>query len=59
MIWVDYVVEQMGNAFRVKGSYPKEAWQTENGTERKVALYKPGDCFKVDEKGWLIKIEGN
>ena len=59
MIWVNFVVEQAGSAFRVKGSHPKEVWQTENGTELATPLYKPGDCFEVDEKGWLIKIEGD
>lgn len=59
MIWVDFVVEQMGNAFRVKGNSPKDVWETENGTQRQHALYKPGECFRVDEKGWLVKIESD
>jgi hypothetical protein len=56
MMWVDYTIVQAGRNFTIKGDWPGEVWGLkEDGTERDHYLYKPGDVFKVDENGWLIK----
>lgn len=56
MIWMDYVVEQAGDNFRVKGDWPGEVMgKQKDGTEKGYALYKPGDVFIVNEAGWLMK----
>jgi hypothetical protein len=56
MMWVDYTIDQAGPHFTIKGDWPGEVWGLkEDGTEREHYLYKPGDVFKVNEKGWLIK----
>ena len=57
MIWVDYVVEQAGPNFRVKGDWDGEVMGKNNdGTDKGYALYKPGDRFIVNEDGWLCKL---
>ena len=57
MIWVDYVVEQAGNNFRVKGEWDGEVMgKNSDGTDKGYALYKPGDRFIVNENGWLCKV---
>ena len=59
MMWVDYTVDQVGPNFTIKGDWPGEVmgW-SEDGTEKKKEniLYKPGDRFIVNEKGWLIRM---
>ena len=56
MIWMDYIVEQAGNNFRVKGDWPGEVMgKQKDGTDKGYALYRPGDVFIVNEAGWLIK----
>ena len=56
MIWMDYVVEQAGDNFRVKGDWPGEVMgKQKDGTDKGYALYKPGDVFIVNEDGWLMK----
>lgn len=56
MIWMDYVVEQAGDNFRVKGDWPGEVMgKQKDGTDKGYALYKPGDVFIVNEAGWLMK----
>jgi hypothetical protein len=60
MIWMDYVVEQAGNNFRVKGDWDGEVMgKQKDGTDKGYALYKPGDRFIVSEDGWLMKVENN
>jgi len=49
MIWMDYTVEQAGDNFRVKGDWDSEVIDK--------GLYKPGDVYIVDEKGWLRKTD--
>ena len=56
MIWMDFVVEQAGDNFRVKGDWPGEVMgKQKDGTDKGYALYKPGDVFIVNEAGWLMK----
>lgn len=56
MIWVDYVVEQAGPHFRVKGDWPGEVMGfKQDGSPKDHWLYKPGDVFIVNENGWLVK----
>jgi hypothetical protein len=56
MIWMDYIVEQAGDNFRVKGDWPGEVMgKQKDGTDKGYALYKPGDVFIVNEAGWLMK----
>ena len=53
---MDYIVEQAGDNFRVKGDWPGEVMgKQKDGTEKGYALYKPGDVFIVNEAGWLMK----
>jgi len=59
MIWMDYTVEQAGDAFTVRGDWPGEVmgWSKDgkkSGGKENV-LYKPGDVFIVNENGWLVK----
>lgn len=59
MIWMDYTVEQAGPHFRVNGDWPGEVmgWSKDgkkSGGKENI-LYKPGDVFIVNEKGWLVK----
>lgn len=59
MIWMDYTVEQAGPHFRVNGDWPGEVmgWSKDGkktGGKENI-LYKPGDVFIVNEKGWLVK----
>lgn len=57
---MDYVVEQAGNNFRVKGDWDGEVMgKQKDGTDKGYALYKPGDRFIVSEDGWLMKVENN
>lgn len=61
MIWMDYLVEQAGKNFRVKGDWPGEVMgmpDPKNPTKKKDHyLYKPGDVFIVNEGGWLVKTD--
>jgi hypothetical protein len=60
MIWMDYLVEQAGKNFRVKGDWDGEVMgKQRDGTDKGYALYKPGDRFIVSEDGWLMKVEDN
>jgi len=47
MIWMDYLIEQVGTSFKVKGD-------TETEVQDK-GLYKEGDVFVV-KNGWLTKV---
>ena len=56
MMWVDYNIDQVGEHFTVKGDYPGEVMGVaRDGSPRDHWLYKPGDVFIVNEKGWLMK----
>ena len=58
MIWMDYLIEQAGPHFRVKGDWPGEVMGfLQDGTKKENFLYKPGDVFIVDENGWLKKTD--
>jgi len=51
---MDYVVEQAGKNFRVKGDWEGEVMGVQrDGTPKDHYLYKPGDRFIVNENGWL------
>lgn len=57
MMWVDYTIDQAGDNFRVVGEWPGEVMgKKKDGTDKEYALYRPGDVFRVDESGWLVKI---
>lgn len=47
MIWMDYLIEQVGTSFKVKGD-------TETEVQDK-GLYSEGDVFVV-KNGWLTKV---
>lgn len=56
---MDYTIESIGNGhgFRVKGEWEGEVMgKKRDGSPKDHFLYKPGDVFKVNENGWLIKI---
>lgn len=57
MIWMDYTIEQAGPNFTVKGDWPGEVMGvTREGVYKGNHLYKPGDLFRVDENGWMVKV---
>jgi len=49
VFWMDYIIEQGANKFRVKGDTESELLDK--------GLYKPGDIYIVREDGWLYKID--
>jgi hypothetical protein len=58
MLWLEYVIEQSGSNWRVKGDWPGEIMGIqEDGTQKGSHLYRPGDRFEVSEEGWLVKVE--
>ena len=58
MMWMDYLIEQAGQNFRVKGEWPGEVMGLKkDGTPKDHYLYKPGDVFIVNEAGWLMKTD--
>ena len=45
------------NKLRVEGDWPGEVMGVQkDGSPKDHWLYKPGDTFRVDDKGWLVKI---
>lgn len=57
MIWMDYNISQVGTNFRVEGDWQGEVMGVQkDGSPKDHWLYKPGDIFRVDDKGWLVKI---
>jgi hypothetical protein len=60
LLWVDYNIHQAGQNFRIEGNWPGEVMglskdgKSKDGKEN--PLYKPGDVFRVEDSGWLIKI---
>jgi len=61
MMWVDYTIDSLpgGNGFTVKGDWEGEVmgWDRHGKPGAKDnTLYQPGDIFRVNERGWLIKI---
>jgi|TARA_R110000803_G_scaffold9721_2_gene30435 hypothetical protein len=65
MMWLDYIIDQGGNGFTVKGEWPGEVMGV--GRDGKIGgdgakshtLYQPGDIYEVQENGWLKKISIN
>jgi len=56
MIWTGYNISQGENRFKVVGEWEDEVMgKKKDGTDKGYALYRPGDVFKVNEAGWLIK----
>lgn len=56
MMWMDYVIDQAGRNFKVRGDWEGEVMGVgPGGAEKENYLYKPGDVFVVNESGWLIK----
>ena len=54
---MDYNISQAGTNFRVEGDWPGEVMGVQkDGSPKDNWLYKPGDTFRVDDKGWLVKI---
>ncbi len=47
MIWLDYLIEQAGTSFKVKGDTDTEVMDQ--------GLYQEGDVFVVKD-GWLQKV---
>ena len=47
MIWLDYLIEQAGTSFKVKGDTDTEVMDQ--------GLYQEGDVFVV-KNGWLQKV---
>jgi hypothetical protein len=60
MIWLEYVIEQAGRNFKVRGEWEGEPMGIDaDGSEKEHFLYKPGDLFRVNENGWLCHISGD
>ena len=62
MTWIDYVIlHRPGYGFKVKGDWEGEVMghpDPDNPTRQKDHwLYKPGELYKVDDNGWLVKLE--
>jgi len=58
MMWIDYTIDSIpnGQGFKIKGDWEGEVMGVgPGGAEKEHYLYKPGDVFVVNEKGWLIK----
>lgn len=56
MIWIDYDIDQIDDNFKVLGEWEGEVMgKNKDGTDKGYSLYKPGDVFVANEKGWLIK----
>jgi len=51
MMWMDFMINQVGDSFKVLGDTPTEVMDK--------GLYKPGDMFVVNEHGWLVKVVPN
>lgn len=59
MIWLDYTVHSGIDKFTVEGDWPGEVMGFDkDGNEgvKSHPLYRPGDIYRVDKDGWLIKI---
>lgn len=59
MIWMDYIVQSGHDCFTVKGDWPGEVMGLDkegNPGAKTHPLYQPGDIYKVNNDGWLIKI---
>jgi len=60
MIWLEYMIEQAGRNFKIRGEWEGELMGiAADGSEKEHFLYKPGDLFRVNEKGWLCHISGD
>ena len=59
-MWMDYTINQAGENFTVLGDWEGEVMgqpKNADGTCVKTnVLYRPGDVFRVNDDGWLIKI---
>lgn len=59
MFWIDYTVQSGVDCFTVKGDWPGEVMgRNRDGTwgGKEQPLYQPGDIYKVNSDGWLVKI---
>ena len=59
MFWLDYTVHSGIDKFRVEGDWPGEVMGFDkdgNDGFKTQPLYRPGDIYRVNEDGWLIKI---
>ena len=59
MFWLDYTVHSGFEKFRVEGDWPGEVMGLDkdgNPGFKEQPLYQPGDIYRVNEDGWLIKI---
>ena len=61
MFWLDYTIHSGLNKFRVEGDWPGEVMGFDRDGNpdagiKSQPLYQPGDIYKVNEDGWLIKI---
>jgi hypothetical protein len=57
MRWLDYNINQAGDNFCIEGDWPGEVMGVQkDGTPKDHWLYKPGDIYRVNEAGWLVKI---
>ena len=57
MVWLDYNITQAGENFKVEGDWPGEVMGIQkDGSPKDYHLYTPGDIFRVNDSGWLIKI---
>ena len=59
MMWMDYLIMSAGPNFTIKGDWPGEVMGLDkdgNPGNKENVLYQPGDIFRVNENGWLMKI---
>ena len=60
MFWMDYTIQQAGDSFKILGDWEGEVMgmpDPERPEKQKENwLYRPGDIYRVNENGWLVKI---
>lgn len=59
MFWLDYAIHSGYEKFRVEGDWPGEVMGYDrdgNMGAKAQPLYQPGDIYRVDKDGWLVKI---
>lgn len=57
MMWLDFRIHQRASDFRIEGDWDGEVMgKQRDGTTKDTHLYKPGDVFRADENGWLVKV---
>ena len=62
-MWIDYAIQHRpGYGFKIEGDWEGEVMGQPDPNDPSRCkkdhwLYKPGELYKVDENGWLVKLE--